>query len=92
MTRDMTIAGPKTPCEACDEAEGLQWHVPEEIWAKLAPQQPYRMGTATGGILCLWCADERAEQLGMEVGGVRLYFCGNALHSQLYGDEEQDDE
>lgn len=63
-------------CQRCQRRDGLDGVVDDEVWARLS--------AAAGGvnILCLWCMDELAQQLGYE-GPVRLYFAGRALHGDM---------
>jgi hypothetical protein len=46
-------------CQLCGRAMGIGFHVDDETWKKLS---------LTGdkwGVLCPWCADKRAKEMGM---------------------------
>lgn len=47
----------------------------DEVWALVSGR------VDGGGILCLWCMDEIAAELGLASIPVRLYFIGETLFS-----------
>ncbi len=46
-------------CDICGRAMGIGFHVDDETWRQLSP-----FGDENG-VLCPWCADKRAKELGM---------------------------
>src|SRR5690606_7471517 len=71
-TRPMTedVAGEQ--CHDCGGFYQTVYRVPDDVWAKIAPDKA-ALGEHTehryGGLLCLPCADRRAREKG-----IRLYF------------------
>jgi regulator of replication initiation timing len=46
-------------CQLCGREMGIGFHVDDEVWKKLSPSGDQ------WGVLCPWCADKRAKELGM---------------------------
>lgn len=63
-------------CQCCGNLYSTIYRVPNEVWAKIAPQ-PETLGPHIehqfGGLLCISCADARAREMG-----IRLYWDSNA--------------
>lgn len=67
-------------CERCGRWDGMDASLDHDVWARIAATrdgEPWR-------ILCLWCCDEIAVEIGIaENTPVRLYFPGLRLSSVL---------
>jgi hypothetical protein len=46
-------------CDLCGRAMGIGFHVDDEVWRQLNPSGD------EWGVLCPWCANERAKELGL---------------------------
>lgn len=46
-------------CDRCGRAMGIGFHVDDETWARICPDGN------TSAVLCPWCADKRAKELGL---------------------------
>jgi uncharacterized coiled-coil protein SlyX len=46
-------------CDCCGRAMGIGFHVDDETWARICPDGN------TSAVLCPWCADKRAKELGL---------------------------
>ena len=46
-------------CDRCGRAMGIGFHVDDETWARVCPDGN------TSAVLCPWCADKRAKELGL---------------------------
>lgn len=66
-------------CDRCFAIYGMDAHVPDEIWAKLAAKAD---GSAYS-ILCLWCMEEIAKEKGIVYKEVGLYWPGGNLSAAL---------
>lgn len=58
-------------CKRCGRQDGLNATVSDDVWKKLSPD--------VDNVLCLWCMDEIAYDLGIEAPVV-LHFAGRALY------------
>lgn len=66
-------------CQRCSRRDGLDAVLHDDDWAKVS--------AAAGGLnlLCLWCIDELAEQVGVQRKAVYLAFAGRYLYSDSSG-------
>jgi len=55
-------------CQCCEMMYATVYRVPNDVWAKIAPQ-PEQLGEYPehqfGGLLCISCADARARGAGI---------------------------
>lgn len=64
-------------CAECGERHWYNFWVPDEVWARICPDQPYREGL--GGVLCVRCMDRRCIDLGIAGIEGRFFFKGGAI-------------
>lgn len=61
-------------CKCCNVVDGFDWHVPDEIWAAVVPEQYRNLA------LCLACFDDFAQAQGIDyredLQRHPLYFAG----------------
>lgn len=66
----MLTASDSEKCASCGRGYRIIYRVPDDIWARIAPDKdslgdhPEHQG---GGLLCPLCADERARELGIRL-------------------------
>ena len=70
-------------CRDCGAPHWYNFMVPDDIWEKIAPDQPCL--PEEGGMLCAQCIDQRCAALGITTEG-KFYFTGKAVVSR-YPDE-----
>lgn len=70
-------------CQRCGRRDGLDAVAPDDAWEKIKE--------AAGGvnILCLWCMDTLAGDLGIECS-VTLHFAGKSLNGTSNSDADKD--
>ena len=68
-------------CQRCGRRDGLDAVIDNASWARITDGVLHPSGEVSGGkwnLLCLWCIDELASELGIETG-VSLHFAGRSL-------------
>lgn len=69
-------------CQRCGRRDALDAVAPNDVWEKIRE-------AAGVNILCLWCMDKIATELGIECS-VTLHFAGRALNGTSSSDADQD--
>lgn len=76
-------------CQRCGVRDGLDTSLPREQWAKIAAGTGL-LTAPEWDVLCLWCIDEIATDLGLPETVAHLYFSGMTVRSALYeGDTDE---
>jgi len=60
-------------CRICGRAMGLGFHMDDELWEQVNGGQD--------GVLCFWCADARAQELGWDSTPVTIFCGGHVLYN-----------
>ncbi len=76
--------GDPNDCRDCGAPHWYNFMVPDDVWEKIAPDQPCL--PEEGGMLCAQCIDKRCAALGIEAEG-KFYFKGEAVVSR-YPEEQ----
>lgn len=71
-------------CADCGRPHRVNTILPDDVWTRIAPEQPHVPGA--GGVLCLYCIDERCHEAGI-VTGARLYWKGKAVAATTGADD-----
>lgn len=62
-------------CKVCWNADGFNFHVPDEVWRAVVPPELQQL------VVCLRCFDDFAQEKGVDYGGhlQTLYFAGGQV-------------
>ena len=77
----------KAVCADCHEPHWYNFWVPDEVWARICPDQPYSEGL--GGNLCVRCLDRRCAAMGVVGVKGRFFFKGDAVSCRMDVPSEQ---